>query len=81
VVAELLTVRGNAIVIDHGWGVFSGLYHLQSFNVTVGQVVHQGDLVALSDNTGLSTGAHLHWDIRIRGLNVNALFFTQQVYP
>ncbi|HZY45171.1 MAG TPA: LysM peptidoglycan-binding domain-containing protein [Anaerolineae bacterium] len=81
VLAELLTVRGNAIVIDHGWGVFSGLYHLQSFNVTVGQVVHQGDLVALSDNTGLSTGAHLHWDIRIRGLNVNALFFTQQVYP
>jgi murein DD-endopeptidase MepM/ murein hydrolase activator NlpD len=81
VVAEPLTVRGNAIVIDHGWGVFSGLYHLQSFKVTVGQVVHQGDLVALSDNTGLSTGAHLHWDIRIRGLNVDALKFTQQVYP
>jgi murein DD-endopeptidase MepM/ murein hydrolase activator NlpD len=81
VVAETLTVRGNAVVIDHGWGIFSGLYHLKSFSVTVGQLVHQGDLVALSDNTGLSTGAHLHWDIRIRGLNVNPLFFTQQVYP
>ncbi len=79
--AEPLAVRGNAVIIDHGWGVYSGLYHLKSFNVTVGQFVHQGDLVAISDNTGLSTGAHLHWDILIRGVNVDALFFTQQVYP
>ncbi|HET7377298.1 MAG TPA: M23 family metallopeptidase, partial [Anaerolineae bacterium] len=79
--AEALAVRGNAVIIDHGWGVYSGLYHLKSFNVTVGQFVHQGDLVAISDNTGLSTGAHLHWDLLIRGVNVNALAFTQQVYP
>jgi murein DD-endopeptidase MepM/ murein hydrolase activator NlpD len=81
VLAEQLNVRGNAVVIDHGWGVFSGLYHLQSFAVTVGQHVKQGDLVAYSDNTGLSTGAHLHWDIRIRGLNVDAMQLTQHVFP
>ena len=74
-------MRGNAIVIDHGWGVYSGLYHLSEFKVVAGQQVKQGDLVGLSGNTGLSTGAHLHWDIRIRGLNVDALLFSQLSYP
>jgi murein DD-endopeptidase MepM/ murein hydrolase activator NlpD len=81
VLAEPLAVRGNAVVIDHGWGVYSGLYHLTKFAVEVGQHVKQGDLVAYSGNTGLSTGAHLHWDIRIRGLNVDAMQFTRQVFP
>ncbi len=80
-IAEPLAVRGNAIVIDHGWGVYSGLYHLSEFKVVAGQQVKQGDLVGLSGNTGLSTGAHLHWDIRIRGLNVDALLFSQLSYP
>jgi murein DD-endopeptidase MepM/ murein hydrolase activator NlpD len=69
------------VLIDHGWGVYSGLYHLKSFVATVGQQVKQGDLVAYSDNTGLSTGAHLHWDIVIRGLNVDSLQFTRMVFP
>jgi murein DD-endopeptidase MepM/ murein hydrolase activator NlpD len=81
VLAEQLAVRGNAVLIDHGWGVYSGLYHLKSFVATVGQQVKQGDLVAYSDNTGLSTGAHLHWDIVIRGLNVDSLQFTRMVFP
>jgi murein DD-endopeptidase MepM/ murein hydrolase activator NlpD len=81
VIAEPLAVRGNAVVIDHGWGVYSGLYHLSEIKVTPGQQVKQGDLIGLSGNTGLSTGAHLHWDIRIRGLNVDALQMTRQVFP
>jgi len=81
VVAEPLAVRGNAVVIDHGWGVFTGLYHMSEIKVTPGQTVKQGDLVGLSGNTGLSTGAHLHWDIRIRGLNVDALQMTRRVFP
>ncbi len=80
-IAEPLAVRGNAVVIDHGWGVYSGLYHLSEIKVTPGQPVKQGDLIGLSGNTGLSTGAHLHWDIRIRGLNVDALLLTQQMLP
>jgi murein DD-endopeptidase MepM/ murein hydrolase activator NlpD len=80
-IAEPLAVRGNAIVIDHGWGIYSGLYHLSEIKVTPGQQVKQGDLVGLSGNTGLSTGAHLHWDLRVRGLNVDALQFTRQVFP
>jgi len=81
VIAEPLSVRGNAVVIDHGWGVFSGLYHMSEIKVTPGQTIKQGDLIGLSGNTGLSTGAHLHWDIRIRGLNVDAMQLTRQVFP
>jgi murein DD-endopeptidase MepM/ murein hydrolase activator NlpD len=80
-IAEPLAVRGNAIVIDHGWGLYSGYWHLSEFKVTPGQTVKQGDLIALSGNTGLSTGAHLHWDMRVRGLNVDPMQFTQQVFP
>ncbi|MFN8596027.1 MAG: LysM peptidoglycan-binding domain-containing protein [Anaerolineae bacterium] len=81
VLAEPLTVRGNAIVIDHGWGVYTGYYHLSKIEVTVGQTVKPGDEIALSGNTGLSTGAHLHWDMRIRGLNVDPLQFTRRAFP
>ena len=81
VLAEPLTVRGNGIVIDHGWGVFTGYYHLSKIEVTVGQTVQPGDELALSGNTGLSTGAHLHWDMRIRGLNVDPLQFTRRAFP
>ena len=79
--AEPLTVRGNAVVIDHGWGVFTGYYHLSKIEVEVGQIVQPGDELALSGNTGLSTGAHLHWDLRIRGLNVDPLQFTRRAFP
>jgi murein DD-endopeptidase MepM/ murein hydrolase activator NlpD len=80
-VAEPLVVRGNAVVIDHGWGLYSGYWHLSEFKVTPGQTVQQGDLIALSGNTGLSTGAHLHWDMRVLGLNVDPMQFTRQMFP
>jgi murein DD-endopeptidase MepM/ murein hydrolase activator NlpD len=79
--AQPLTVRGNAILIDHGWGVYSGLYHLSKIEVTVGQRVRQGQLVGKIGSTGLSTGAHLHWDVRVRGLNVDPLQWTRRVFP
>jgi murein DD-endopeptidase MepM/ murein hydrolase activator NlpD len=81
VLAEPLTVRGNAVVIDHGWGVYSGYWHLSQIEVEVGQSVQPGDELALSGNTGLSTGAHLHWDLRIRGLNVDPLQFARRAFP
>ena len=80
-VAEPLAVRGNAIVIDHGWGLYSGYWHLSEFKVTPGQKVKQGDLIALSGDTGRSTGAHLHWDMTLRGINVDPMQFTQEVFP
>jgi murein DD-endopeptidase MepM/ murein hydrolase activator NlpD len=81
VLAETLTVRGNAIVIDHGWGLFTGLYHLSEIDVTVGQAVNQGDFIGRVGGTGLSTGPHLHWDMRIRSLNVDPMQLTRQALP
>ena len=61
VLAEPMGLWGNAIVIDHGWGILTGYGHLSMIEVQVGQQVLQGELIGKVGNTGLSTGAHLHW--------------------
>ncbi|MFF3377966.1 M23 family metallopeptidase [Streptomyces sp. NPDC002680] len=55
---------GNAIVIKHGNGTYSQYAHLSKINVKVGQVVATGQRIALSGNTGNSSGPHLHFEIR-----------------
>lgn len=69
--AEPLGVRGNAIYIDHGAGVFSGYFHLSQILVEPGQVVEPGQLIGRVGSTGLSTGPHLHFEIRVNGYNVS----------
>jgi murein DD-endopeptidase MepM/ murein hydrolase activator NlpD len=69
--AEALVVRGNAVILHHGWGVCSGYWHLQAVAVQEDQTVKTGDLLGYVGNTGLSTGAHLHWEIRVRGIPVD----------
>ena len=53
--AEPLVVRGNAVIIDHGGGLFSGYWHLVDLAVTPGQPVQPGDLLGHVGTTGLST--------------------------
>lgn len=66
--AEPLFVRGNGIVIQHGLGVCSGYWHLSKILVKPGQRVNTGDLIGLVGTTGLSTGPHLHFEIRVQGI-------------
>lgn len=75
VLAEQLQVRGNMVVIDHGGGLYSGYAHLSEILVTEGQDVVAGEQIALVGNTGLSTGAHLHWEIGIHGVVVDGMRF------
>jgi hypothetical protein len=76
-----LNVHGNAVIIDHGWGVFSAYYHLSEVLVEEGQQVAQGELVGRVGNTGLSTGAHLHWEMRVGGVQVDPVEWTTRSIP
>ncbi len=80
ILAEDLTVRGNAIIIDHGWGVLTGYWHLSRIEVEEGERVNQGQIIGRVGNTGLSTGAHLHWQIWVDGTPVDPLQWTQPFY-
>ena len=73
VLAEELFVRGKAVVLDHGNGVFTGYWHLSALDVAEGDVVMRGQLLGKVGSTGLSTGAHLHWELRIAGMAVDPL--------
>ena len=74
-------VRGNATVIDHGWGVYSGFWHQSEFQVQVGDMVSAGQIIGLVGNTGRGTGAHLHWELWVNGVQVDPLDWLQQEYP
>jgi murein DD-endopeptidase MepM/ murein hydrolase activator NlpD len=80
VLAEPMSLWGNAVVIDHGWGLLTGYGHLSEINVEVGQLVAQGDVIAKVGNTGLSTGAHLHWEMWVGGTSVNGLQWLEEFY-
>jgi LysM repeat protein len=64
---------GNQIVIDHGGGRATRYAHLSRFNVSSGETVSKGQIVAYSGNTGRSTGPHLHFELIIGGRPVNPL--------
>lgn len=70
--AERMEARGNAVLLDHGGGLITGYWHLSRIDVEVGQHVQRGETFALVGNTGLSTGAHLHWDLWVNGVSVDS---------
>lgn len=76
-----LELRGRVVVINHGRGVMTAYFHLSDIFVAEGDVVTQGQTVAAGGNTGLSTGPHLHWDLRIMGTAVNPLQWTETTFP
>ncbi|HAX68892.1 MAG TPA: LysM peptidoglycan-binding domain-containing M23 family metallopeptidase [Anaerolineales bacterium] len=62
---------GNVVQIDHGNGYVTVYAHLSTIFVSQCQTVGQGAVVGLSGNTGNSFGAHLHFEIRVGGANIN----------
>ena len=64
---------GNMVVIDHGAGIETRYMHNSENLVKAGQQVRQGEVIARVGNTGVSFGAHLHFDIRIDGQFVDPL--------
>jgi murein DD-endopeptidase MepM/ murein hydrolase activator NlpD len=76
-----LTVRGNATIIDHGWGVYTGYWHQSVIKVQTGQRVEPGEVIGYQGGTGRVTGPHLHWEIWVGGYVVDPLPWTTEVFP
>jgi murein DD-endopeptidase MepM/ murein hydrolase activator NlpD len=71
VLARFRIVTGNSVIIEHLPGVYSLYYHLDQIAVWEGFMVDTGTLLGRSGATGLATGPHLHWEIRISGENTD----------
>lgn len=69
-------VYGRRVNIDHGNGIVTFYGHNARLIVENGQKVNKGDVVALSGNSGRSTGAHLHYGVIVNGENTDPLNFT-----
>jgi murein DD-endopeptidase MepM/ murein hydrolase activator NlpD len=81
VFAGPVTVRGNATIIDHGWGIYSGFWHQSGILVKQGEMVEQGQVIGLVGGTGRVTGAHLHWEILVNGVQANPMDWLTNIYP
>ena len=62
---------GKHLIIDHGFGYTSIYAHLSNFNVRVGQKVQRGDIIGFIGSTGMSVANHLHYEIKLNGVNVD----------
>ncbi len=76
--ASYQSAAGNFVMISHGNGIYTVYMHLSSISVSVGQSVSQGQLIAYSGNTGVSTGPHLHFGVNVNGSYVNPLSYVSR---
>jgi murein DD-endopeptidase MepM/ murein hydrolase activator NlpD len=73
VLAAELYFSGNTVIIDHGLGLYSYFGHLSSFSIQEGARVESGEVVGKVGATGLVTGPHLHWSVRLVGTRVDPM--------
>jgi murein DD-endopeptidase MepM/ murein hydrolase activator NlpD len=71
VFARFRIVTGNSVILEHLPGVYSLHYHLDKILVSEGTIAAAGTILGESGSTGLSTGPHLHWEIRVAGENTD----------
>jgi murein DD-endopeptidase MepM/ murein hydrolase activator NlpD len=66
---------GNFMTLSHGYGITTNYGHLYSVLVKVGDKVKRGDRIALSGNSGNTTGPHLHYEVELNGIHVDPLYY------
>jgi murein DD-endopeptidase MepM/ murein hydrolase activator NlpD len=71
--AEYLGIYGNAIILDHGQGIFSLYSHLSEINVTPGEMVAESSVIGRTGHTGMAGGDHLHFAMLVHGIFVTPI--------
>lgn len=74
-------IKGGLVIIDHGAGLMSYYLHLSRVHATEGEFVERGGLIGEVGTTGLSTGPHLHWEMRIHNQGTNPLNWLDRSVP
>ena len=69
--AGYLQLTGNTVLIEHGYGLKSWYYHMDSLDVSTGQMVEQGQIIGKVGSTGFSTGPHLHFAMSVNRVFIN----------
>lgn len=72
---------GNCVMIDHGNGVVTVYAHMSSIGVSYGQYVTAGQYVGAVGSTGVSTGPHCHFEIRINGAQTDPAGVLLRTFP
>jgi len=80
-VAGFYPIKGGLVVIDHGGGIFSLYFHQSKLLVEAGEAVRRGQVIGKVGTTGLSTGPHLHWEMRVDEEATNPLEWVGKVVP
>ena len=75
ILAQYLILIGNTVLIDHGYGIISWNYHMDSIAVKAGDNVIKGEIIGTVGSTGFSTGPHLHFAISVHDVFCNPWTF------
>jgi hypothetical protein len=76
VLTEELFFGGNTVILDHGQGIFTVYMHMSAFKVSPGDLVLKNDIIGFVGSTGRSSGPHLHFGVKVTGINANPVSLT-----
>ena len=76
VLTEELFFGGNTLILDHGQGIYTVYMHMSAFNVSPGDLVAKNDIIGFVGSSGRSSGPHLHFGVKVAGINVNPVSIT-----
>lgn len=76
ILTEELFFGGNTVILDHGQGIFTVYMHMSGFKVSPGDLVSKNDIIGFVGSTGRASGPHLHFGVKVTGINVNPVSLT-----
>ncbi len=81
VLASDFYFSGKMVIIDHGLGLFTSYHHLDKILVRRGQGIKKGEVIGLVGSSGLSTGSHLHWSVRVGESRIDPMSLLTLSFP